>query len=475
MGEMIGVGSSDTAAEGSGGEDGTSGAGTGAHSTGGGASPVRYGLWPMIFLGGVNLVDWTDMAIVRGIAPVLEDEWGINDFQIGLLSFVFVVVNAVATIPAGWLADNMVRTRIIGFTMASWSGLILLSATAINYVHLLFARAVMGIGQSFDDPATTSLMGDYYPPDKRARAFSLQQVAVFAGMGLGTSLGGLVATTLGWRWAFVLVGMPGSVLAFLAFRLGEPARGGTEATGAQPPAPVPRQREPFGQFVPKMIDELRSELRFIFGIRTMRYLIIGISALLFTVTGLATWLPIYHERYSGMSVREATAVTGGVLGLGGIIGTFFGGWLADRFLAQRGPATRIHITVAGGTICAVLYLVSFAVPFVGLRLLLQFVGILAGATATPGLRAAMLDVVPAQSRGVGASAFALCSIVLGTAMAPPVVGLISHLTGSLVAAFYITFPAVLVGMAFLVLATKTIVQDASQMLAAMLARQQQQN
>jgi MFS family permease len=454
---------------------------------GSGSSVVRYGLGPMLFLGGVNLVDFTDTAIVRGVAPTLQDEWGINDLQVGVLVSAFVIMNAVATIPGGWLADNLRRTRIIGFTLASWSGLILLSATAVNYVHLLFARTVMGIGQSFDDPAGTSLIGDYYPPDKRARAFSLQQVALFAGTGLGLGLGGLVADTLGWRWAFVLVGMPGSLLAILAFRLPEPVRGGTETIGvAVAPTPEPAAevsspdsdagaepgRQPFGQFVRQMRDDLRSELKFIFGIRTMRYILAGVSALLFTVAGVSTFLAQYHERYSDMTEREATSLAGGVFGVGGIIGTILGGWLADRFLAQRGPALRIHITVAGGTLCSLLFMASFATPVVGLRIFLQFIGVLAAAAGTPGLRAAMLDVVPAESRGVGASAFALCSIVLGTALAPPMVGLISDVTGSLVAAFYICFIPVLAGMAFLYLATKTIVADAGKMLAAMMASQQ---
>lgn len=473
---------------------GSSGAGATGADTGNGASAVRYGLWPMICLGGVHLVDWTDQSIIRGIAPVLKDEWSISDFQIGSLTFAFVLINAVATIPAGWLADNMRRTRIIGFTMASWSGLILLSATAVNYIHLLLARTVMGVGQAFEDPATTSLMGDYYPPDRRARAFSLQQVALFAGTGLGVTLGGAIATTLGWRWAFVIVGMPGSLMAFLAFRLPEPVRGGMEAGGAIQPVPVSaadsavgpdgvdgsdgevpsrRQREPFKVFAGKMFEDLRAELAFILGIRTMRYILIGVSALLFTVTGVATWLPFYYERYADMSISEATAVTGGVLGVGGIIGTFFGGWLADRFLAERGPATRIHITVVGGGLAMVLFMISFSTPLLGLQILMQFVGMIAGAAAFPGLRAAMLDVVPAQSRGVGASAFALCSVVLGTALAPPLVGLISDLTGSLVTAFYVTFPPVLVGIGFLYLATKTIAADAGKMLASMMARQQQ--
>jgi MFS family permease len=440
----------------------------------------QTGLWPMFFLGGVNLVDHIDMSIVRGILPLLEDEWGLSDLQLGLLGFVFVFVNAIATIPAGWLADNFRRTRIIGWTMASWSGLLVLSATAVNYLNLVFARSIMGIGQSFDDPASTSLIGDYYEPHKRAKAFSLQQIALFLGTGLGVALGAFVGETFGWRWAFIIVGMPGSLLAFLAFRLHEPPRGHIDLQRAgmvgQPKVPADpgeaaRAKIPLRQFIGTMARELGVELRFIFGIRTMRYILIGVSALLFTVMGVAFWLAVYHERFSGMSLSQAAAFTAVVLGIGGGIGTIAGGQLSDRLLVRYGPAARIQIVVWTAVMCAVLFMISFAVQVVPVRLALQFVGVGFGAAAVPGLRAAMLDVVPANSRGVGASAFSLTSIIFGTALAPPLVGVLSDLTNSLVTAFFIVFPPVILGLMLLLRATKTIVEDADKMVAALMARQ----
>ena len=434
----------------------------------------------MFFLAGVNLVDQIDTAIVRGVLPILEDEWGLSDLQLGSLGFVFVFISAIATIPAGWLADNFRRTRIIGWTMASWTALLALSATAVNYVHLLGARSVMGIGQAFDDPASTSLIGDYYPPSMRARVFSLQQVAVFVGGGIGLGLGGFVGDTFGWRWAFVLVGMPGSLLAIAAFRLREPVRGDVDraAAGVEHNASdaavdataTKSERPPLGTFLRTMVRELKVELRFIFGIRTMRYILVGVSSLLFTVAGIGYWLAVYHDRFSGMSLTEATGFTAAVLAVGGAIGTFGGGALSDRLRSSHGPASRIQIVVWSACSSGILFMISFAVPSVPLRLGLQFLGVAAGAAAVPGLRAAMLDVIPAASRGVGASAFSLASIIFGTALAPPLVGVLSDVTGSLVAAFYIVFPPVIAGLLLLSRATKTIVEDADAMIAALSAQ-----
>jgi MFS family permease len=423
----------------------------------------------MVVLALVNLVDQVDIAILRGVLPILEDEWSLTDLQLGLLGFVFIFLNSLATVPMGWLADHTRRTRLIGWTLLSWSGLIVLSATAVNYVNLLAARAVMGIGQAVDDPSSTSLIGDYYPSQQRARAFSLQQVSLFVGGGIGLALGGFVGETLGWRWAFALVGMPGSLVALLVFRLREPVRGEADRPEG---APTPESAEKdegvtsIGEFLRRVRPELVSELRMIFGIRTMRYILVGVAALLFTVSGISFWLAVYHERYSDMTLGEATAFTALVLGVGGAIGTFGGGWLSDR-VHGRVEGGRILLVVWSAVAATVLFLLSFAVPSVPLRLALQFVGVTAAAGSVPGLRASMLDVVPASSRGVGASAFALTSAIFGTALAPPLVGLLSDLT-SLVGAFYIVFPPIIVGLLFLLRARKTADADAAAILSALL-------
>ncbi|MDQ3146368.1 MAG: MFS transporter [Actinomycetota bacterium] len=434
-----------------------------------GADRRRFPLWPMGVLALVNFVDQVDTAILRGVLPILEDEWSLSDLQLGLLGFAFVFVNALATVPAGWLADHTRRTRLIGWTLLSWSGLIVLSATAVNYLNLLAARAVMGIGQSVDDPASTSLLGDYYPSRLRARAFSLQQISLFVGGGIGLALGGYVGTTLGWRWAFALVGMPGSVVALLAFRLREPVRGESDLPeGATVEAADPQDDQSLGQFARRARAELGSELRMIFGIRTMRYILVGVAALLFTVSGIGYWLAVYHQRYSDMSVGEATAFTALVLGVGGGIGTLVGGIASDR-LHRRVTGGRILLVVWSSVACALLFLVSFSIQPVPLRLALQFFGVMAAAGAVPGLRASMLDVVPAESRGVGASAFALTAAVFGTALAPPLVGLLSDLT-SLVGAFYIVFPPVILGLLLLLRARHTVDADADALVAALVAR-----
>jgi MFS family permease len=443
----------------------------------------RFPLWPLVIMSLVNLVDQIDVAVARGVLPYLQDDWGLSDTQLGLVTSVFVLVAALATLPAGYIADKHRRTRIIGWTLLSWSGLILLSATAVNFANLLVARAFMGIGQAVDDPASTSYLGDSYPARMRARVFSWQQVSVFAGTAIGLAIAGVVGGTHGWRWAFAVLAVPSAFVALAAFVLNEPRRGAAdlpesmtwEEIEALPPPKVDDRSGSatlsFGEFLRIGTKEMFAQMRMIFGIRTMRYVLVGVGALLFTVAGIGTWLAIYHERYSNMSVEDALVLTGGILGLGGIIGTIGGGMFSDRY-HSRWKGGRIVIVVWSGVVCAVLFMVSFAVDSVPLRIALEFVGIIAAGGAAPGLRAAMADVIPAESRGVGASAMALTTAVFGTALAPVLVGWISDVTGSLVIAFYIVFPPVIGGLLLLLRARHTLDADAQKIITAIIEETQ---
>ena len=460
--------------------------------------PKKVSLWtfPLVVLALVNFVDHVDMAILRGVLPLIGDDFKLDDARLGLLGLAFVFVNVLASIPAGWIADHYNRARVIGYTLLSWSGLSLLSAAAFNYPSLLAARAIMGFGQAIDDPASTSLIGDFFPPHVRGRVFSVQQVAVFVGSAVGLMLAGLVGSLFGWRWAFVIVGMPGSLVAFAAFRLREPKRGESEGVGESQvnsdPAPTsvidsPKSvesrsgsaqggsdpsavepdirdgRESVWAFLGRASAELAQEVRALLRIRTMRCILTGAATLLFTVQGIGFWLAVFHQRYSGMSLRTATAVTGLTLGAAGIIGTFWGGSLADRLLQRKGYRARIDMSVAMIVSGALCFFFSWILDFVPGRLALQFVGMAVIATVPPTLRASTMDVVPPSSRGVGTSAFAVVTTVFGTAFAPAAVGWLSELT-SLRTAFILVSPPILVGTLILWRARFTIVDDARAMM-----------
>src|SRR5207253_10536960 len=98
--------------------------------------------------------------------------------------------------------------------------------SAAPYLPSLVApRGALGFVQAITEPSAASLLSDYYPSEQRGRAFAIQQIMMVAGFGLGVGLGGAVRATLGWRWAFLLIGGPSTLVALLAYRLKEPKRG----------------------------------------------------------------------------------------------------------------------------------------------------------------------------------------------------------------------------------------------------------
>ncbi len=426
----------------------------------------------MWVLGLVIMVDQIDQNIVRGVVDQLKHDFAISDAAIGVLLSAFVLVNGLITVPAGYLADRWHRTRTIGHTVVGWSFVTMLTAAAQNFATLLGLRALLGFGQAITEPSANSLLSDYYPTDQRGRVFSIQQVLVFVGIGGGIALGGVLGDAFGWRVAFLAVGPPSLLVALLAYGLREPVRGHADRmhVGVEESDESPAD-DPFKPpLFEGMLRGLRDDFRTIWEITTLRYALVGVSALMFTVAGVGAWLPQFHERFSGMTQKEAANVVGALIIFGGIPGVLLGGRLADR-LASRVKGARVAIPAycifVGNTILMVSYLPMPA----ALSVLLQLLGIFSVTMAIPALRAGMADAVPAHLRGAGFGAFNLVSILFGAAAAPLIVGALADVW-NLRVAFLIASPPVYVGAYILFLARNHLDEDAMKIFQAVVRAMQ---
>jgi MFS family permease len=449
-------------------------------------SETRINRVPMWVLGLVIMIDQVDQNIVRGVIPQLKESFGINDAQVGVLMSIFLVVNGLVTVPAGYLADRWNRTRAIGHTVVAWSAITAVTAAAQSFVQLLGLRAILGFGQAVTEPSAGSLLADYYPTNQRGRAFSLHQVLLFVGIGLGVGLGGAVGSTLGWRWAFVIVGAPGTLIAAAAYRLTEPGRGhgervhlgldasaadGADGTGAQGSVPhEPLFEHGFRSFVGDMTRGLAQDLRTILAIPSLRLALVGVGVLLFTVNAAAAWLPVFHERFSGLTQAESTSAFMVLVLFGGIPGILLGGRLADAY-AGRIQGARVVIPAyciwVGSALFAVSYLKQpFATSYV-----LELVGFFAITMSIPALRAGFTDVIPANLRGAGFGAFNLVSVVFGAAAAPVVLGGLAEVF-DLRAAFLMTSPLPFVGAYVLYRARYHLDADAAKIFEAVVRAMQ---
>ena len=426
----------------------------------------------MWLLGLVIMIDQIDQNIVRGVVTPLKADRAlhITDFKIGLLLSSFVVVNGLITVPAGYLADRWNRTRTIGTTIVGWSALTALTSAVPNFGGLLGVRSALGFGQAVTEPSAASLLGDFYTQDKRGLAFSVQQCLLFVGFGLGIGLGGIIGNALGWRAAFLIVGTPGVLIAIFAFRLREPARGEADklAIGADP-GPVEKVRlfeDGFGPFARDMWAGLRADARTILSITTMRYALVGVSALLFTITAVGAALPQFYERQLGVAKGTAEGLVALLVILGGIPGVLLGGRVADRYMTRiRGARMAIpaYCLAAGNGLFVLSYLrLPFALAFP-----LEIAGFGITCMAVPALRAGLTDAVPHNLRGSGFGFFNLASVILGQGIASLVVFPLAGAFGdNYRVAFLILSPPVFVGAFILFKARDHMDADAAKIFEA---------
>ena len=444
---------------------------------------------PMWVLGLVILMDETDKNIVRGLIPQLKAEFHVGDLAIGVLLSLALLFNGIITVPAGYLADRWNRSRAIGRTVIGWSALSAAGAASVGFPMLVGLRSALGFGQAITEPSAASLIGDYYPPDRRGKAFSIQQVMLLAGTGVGVGLGGLIGTTLGWRPALVIVAIPGLLVSVLVFRLREPKRGTADLMAAIGGGEIEHHEgdhvdlfeHGFGQFVRDMWDGLKADMRTILNIRTMRYALVGVAALLFTVTAIAAWLPQFYERQLHAPEGRGEGIFFLIVILGGIPGVLLGGRIADRYAPKitggRLALPAIFLFIGTGFFCisyaihADRYTMSAIIPC----FLLELVGLFVVTLAIPGLRAGLTDAIPAHLRGTGFGAFNLVSVIFGMAAAPFIVGALSSAFGdNLRVAFLIVSPFSFIGALVLYRARRFLDEDMQKIMMAVLTALQEE-
>jgi MFS family permease len=443
---------------------------------------------PMWVLGFVILVDEIDKNVVRGMIGPIQEEFGVGDFAVSLMLSFQLIINGLITVPAGYLADRWNRTRAIGTTVVGWSAISALGATALTFPMLVGMRSALGFGQAITEPSAGSLLGDHYVPEKRGKAFSIQQVMLLVGTGVGVALGGGLAAAFNWRIGLLISALPGLLVAVLVFRMHEPRRGTADLMAAIGGAPVedlgpdehPKLFEHgFWQFLRDMWDGLKADMRTVVSIRTMRYALAGVAGLLFTITAVASWLPQYYERQLNFAEGRGEAAFGLLAILGGVPGVLLGGKVADKY-APRIKGGRLALPAIflaiGGTFFTASYFfratpgaTEVEASVAGPAFVLQLLGMFILAMSIPSLRAGLTDAIPAHLRGAGFGAFNLVSVLCGAALAPVLVGALSdYFDGTLRVAFLIVTPLSYIGAAILYRARNFLDEDMNKIMMAVL-------
>lgn len=280
-------------------------------------------------------LSYIDRQILSMLVGPIKADLGVSDTQIGLLQgLAFAVFYTLIGIPMGRLADRGDRRRIIAWGVFVWSLATAASGLARSFGQLFAARVAVGVGEAALGPAAYSMIADQFPPGRRGRALGVYSMGVYLGIGLAAIIGGAVIGRLGdqpsitvplvgelasWHVAFLLVGLPGVLLALWVRTLREPPRHGL--------TPETRAEIPLSEVMRFVRENLR-----LFGAHFA-----GFSMLTLAFNAVAFWMPPYLQRAHAWSPGEFGTAFGLILAIGGATGIVSGGVAADA-LRRRGVA-----------------------------------------------------------------------------------------------------------------------------------------
>ena len=383
----------------------------------------------VVVLTSINLLNYIDRWAPSATKELFKRELHLTDAQTSLPLTAFVVVYMLTSPVFGTLADRWPRRVIIAGAVALWSLATGAGALATGFLSLLFARALVGVGEAAYATLSPSLLSDFYPPEARNRVLTVFYVAIPVGSAIGFAVGGLLGASYGWRVAFLACGLPGLLVAALVLRIREPGRGTFDADAGAPPLSWGQALRSLARNPPYVIA------------------VAGYTAVTFASGAMADWFPAFLARERGMGIGEAGSLIGTSAVVGGLGGTLAGGFLGDRLrgLTRQPYFALSAVSMAVATVLASLALVAesrwaIAALMVSAQFFLWFYN--------GPVNAILLNSVSVSLRARAFSLSILCIHLFGDAVSPPLVGLAADLTGSLPKAMLAIPVSLAVGTAF---------------------------
>lgn len=367
----------------------------------------------LIVLFAINLVNFFDRLIIGAVAEPLRKEFLLSDTSLGLLATAFTLVYAVVGIPFGRLADKFPRKYIISAGVFVWSLLTAGSGIAQNYAQIFAIRIGVGVGEASFAPAATALIGDLFPPEKRARAMSIFMLGLPLGIALSFFVSGSVAKEYGWRAAFFVAGIPGILLAAVSFFLPSTKADDTETATAK-----------IGSFR----DVLTSKV--------MLWIIASGAIHNFSLYALSSFITPFLMRYYGLDIRDANIAAMVINGFLTLPGLLLGGFLGDALKKRRPNGAMVLIAVTSLLSAPAFF---FAVNAGKDSLILFFMAMGTGFMLMyfyySIVYSTIQDITPPNLRGTAMSVYFMAMYILGGALGPLSIGLLSdHFTRSAAAA-----------------------------------------
>lgn len=371
-----------------------------------------YRRYALIVLLAAYTSSHVDRNIVGILIEPLKADLLLSDTQLGFLSGIaFALFYATLGIPIAIFADRSNRRNIIAWSIAIWSGMTALCGAAQNFWQLATARVGVGIGEAGSSPPSHSMLSDLYPKEKRSGAMSIYSLGVYFGIMIGFLVGGFVTEWWGWRAAFLVVGLPGLLIAALVrFTMIEPPRG--FADGVKPP--------PLGKV------NVRAGFAVLWRVRTTRHVVLGLTLTSLVGYGSIIWSPAFLMRSHGLTASEVGLFLGPVMGVIGGLGAFIGGMLADR-LAARDQRWNAWIVGLAKFLSVPFIAAFYLIDNTMWALIAYMPAVFLGAFYLGPSFAMIQSLTPLRSRALASAIMLLVLNLVGLGLGPQAIGIVSDL------------------------------------------------
>ena len=382
----------------------------------------RYARYVLFLLTALNLLDYVDRYIIASVGSLMRRDFAISDAQFGLFGTLFFLVYLLTAPVFGYLGDRYPRRAILALGAILWSLATAGAALARSYPMLLLSRGFVGIGEASFGTISPPFLADCFPVAKRARVMAIFFVTIPAGAALAYLLAGSLGESHGWRFCFLLVGLPGAALALPILFLKEPVRGGMDSAVAADGAPRAAAPEAFSYR--RRIQEVLRSYRELVHSRSYLYTNLGYAALTFAIGGMAFWLPRYLETIKKVSFEESNHLTGTIVALSGFVGTLAGGYAGDWLMRRT---RRAYLLLSGAGVLAAM---PFSLAAIASPRRAVFVPCLMAAVFflfinTGLLNAVIVSVAPTHLRSTAVAANIVIIHLLGDAPSPFLIGAVS--------------------------------------------------
>jgi MFS family permease len=391
---------------------------------------ARYVFWIMFL---ISFLNYLDRYTLTGAANVIAKELGFGVDGIGYIASAFLIVYTLGTIPLGVWADRSKRKDVTAVSVGVWSLITAATALANNFATLFITRMLLGIGEAGYFPAGTALMSDYFTRVKRSRIMSWWSCGQYVGILFGFAIGGALAGLYpgSWRLAFLITGIPGLLLAYLAWRLREPRHNQADEEEAAlltetNPAELRHEIKEVPHAAPGFANVLR-QFGDLLRIKTLVVLIVMQIFAYFVLGVNVVFLPTYLQQKDtfGLTSGQAGLFSGAVIVLAGGAGVILGGYMADWF-NRRYPGARVLVCGIGFLLAAPCFALAITVSNFQVYTIFFIVTTLLVSIYNGPSTAATQDVAPAVLRASAVAITLLIAHLLGDAFAPTIVGVLAR-------------------------------------------------